>query len=397
MTDTTPHKETWRGALSVVLVYAFLAGLWILLSDRAMTLLFRDPETLVFVSIGKGWFFVAVTSLLLYVLVRRLQEQLIAAHLRETEAERERQRIPAMLAAVAENTEDAIFVKDLDGRYLVFNNAAARFVGKRAEDVLGQDDHELFPKAQAEMLMTISQRVIETGKVETNEEMLDTVAGPKIFLATKGPLRTADDKVFGVFGISRDITGRKLAEDQLLQSERRFAATFEQAAVGIAHVAPDGRWLRVNSRLCAIVGYTAEELLARRFQDITHPDDLDKDLGQIGRMLAREIDTYRIEKRYIRKDGSLVWVNLTVALVCTADGQPDYFISVVEDISTRKAAEVELRQRNAELERFNRAATERELRMVELKGEINAQAHELGRPAPYDLSFAEEPGRKEPS
>lgn len=124
----------------------------------------------------------------------------------------------------------------------------------------------------------------------------------------------------------------------------RFEATFEQAAVGIAQVAPDGRWLRVNRKLCAIVGYTPDELMAKTFQDITHPDDLNADLDQVQRMLARDIDTYSMEKRYVRKDGSLVWINLTVSLVWKADGAPDYFISVVEDIQARKQAEEATRQ-----------------------------------------------------
>lgn len=136
-----------------------------------------------------------------------------------------------------------------------------------------------------------------------------------------------------------------------LDNERRFRATFEQAAVGIAHVAPDGRWLRINRRLCEVVGYTREELLARTLQDITHPDDLDADLGYVRQMLARQIETYSTQKRYLRKDGSIVWISLTVALVWTDDGGPDYFMSVVEDISARKAAEEALHESE---ERFRR-------------------------------------------
>lgn len=130
-----------------------------------------------------------------------------------------------------------------------------------------------------------------------------------------------------------------------LQSlEERFRATFEQAAVGIAHVAPDGQWLRVNQRLCDIVGYTRDELLQLRFQDITHPDDLDSDLTQVERMLRGDIDTYQIEKRYVRCDGRRVWAQLTVSLVRDPAGQPVYFISVVEDIGARKAAEQALHE-----------------------------------------------------
>lgn len=135
----------------------------------------------------------------------------------------------------------------------------------------------------------------------------------------------------------------------LRASEERFEGTFEQAAVGIALAAPDGRWLRVNNKLCNIVGYTQEELLARTFQGITHPDDLDADLDQVGRMLAREIDTYSREKRYNHKDGGIVWVKLTVSLVCKPDATPDYSISVVEDVSARKTAEQALTEAQAAL------------------------------------------------
>jgi PAS domain S-box-containing protein len=132
-------------------------------------------------------------------------------------------------------------------------------------------------------------------------------------------------------------------------SEARFRAIFENAAVGIARVAPDGRWMEVNQRLCDIVGHDREELMTKTFGDITHPDDLEQDLGALRRMLAGEVETYFREKRYYRKDGSVVWVNLTVSLVRKADGAPDYFVSLIEDISARKRAEEKLREREERL------------------------------------------------
>jgi PAS domain S-box-containing protein len=185
-----------------------------------------------------------------------------------------------------------------------------------------------------------------------------------------------------------------LAEGALRASEERFRATFEQAAVGVAHVSPEGRWLRVNQKLCDIVGYSREDLLSKTFHDITHPDDLGADLENVRQMLTGEIKTYSIEKRYIRKDGSTVWINLTVALIRGDAGQPDYFISVVEDISERKRVNAELQQKLAELQQWHEAMLNREARVIELKREANALARELGRPAPYDLSFADHPGGK---
>ena len=148
---------------------------------------------------------------------------------------------------------------------------------------------------------------------------------------------------------------RESTEAELRASEERFRATFEQAAVGVAHVSPDGGWIRMNDRLCEIVGHPREALLGKTFQDITHPDDLDADLLQAGQLLVGEIETYSIEKRYVRKDGSVVWTNLTGSLVRDARGEPSYFIAVVEDISTRKRAEEAVREiRKAERSRMAR-------------------------------------------
>jgi two-component system, cell cycle sensor histidine kinase and response regulator CckA len=147
-----------------------------------------------------------------------------------------------------------------------------------------------------------------------------------------------------------DISPNGLHQDQALScealhdSQEGFRATFEQAAVGLAHVGLDGRWLRVNQKLCDIVGYSRDELLQRTFQDITHPDHVATDVKGVRRVLGNELQSYSTEKRYLRKDGSVVWINLTTSLVRTRSGEPSYFITVVEDIDTRKRAEEALRE-----------------------------------------------------
>ena len=155
------------------------------------------------------------------------------------------------------------------------------------------------------------------------------------------PVHDEDGLLTNFVGVQNDITERRRIEEVLRESEERFRATFEHAAVGAAHVGIDGRWLRVNRRLSEIVGYEREELLERTFQDITHPDDLEEDLQQMRLMLEGELQTYTMEKRYLRKGGPEVWVNLTVSLVRDASGEPAYFIAVVEDISERKKTEQE--------------------------------------------------------
>ncbi len=154
---------------------------------------------------------------------------------------------------------------------------------------------------------------------------------------------SASGELLSIEGLLTDITAHKRAEAAVRESEARFRAIFAQAAVGVAQVAPDGRWLDVNQRLCEIVGYAREELLGGTFQAITHPDDLEADLEFVRQMLANEIRSYAMEKRYRRKDGSLVWIHLTVSLVRGPLAVPLYFISVVQDISARKRAEEKYR------------------------------------------------------
>jgi PAS domain S-box-containing protein len=127
-------------------------------------------------------------------------------------------------------------------------------------------------------------------------------------------------------------------------SEARFRAGFDHAGVGIAHIAPDGTWLRVNETLHRILGYPADELLTKSLQDLTYPDDLAADLARMQLMREGKIDSYDAEKRYLRPDGTVIWARKTVGCVPKDDGSINYFVSVIEDISARKQAEKELRE-----------------------------------------------------
>ncbi|MEJ2621695.1 MAG: EAL domain-containing protein, partial [Candidatus Thiodiazotropha sp.] len=141
-----------------------------------------------------------------------------------------------------------------------------------------------------------------------------------------------------------DITDRKQAEDSLKDSEIRFRAIFDQAAVGIARVGTDGQWLDVNQKLCDIVGYPEDQLLTKKFQDITYPEDLVEDLTLFQRTLAGTSNAYAMDKRFLCRTGELVWVHHTISLVRADDNAPLYFIAVIEDIDKRKNAEEKLRE-----------------------------------------------------
>jgi len=145
-------------------------------------------------------------------------------------------------------------------------------------------------------------------------------------------------------GIMLDITARKRAQDALYESEERFRKAFQYSAIGMALVSLEGRWLKVNSAFCSIVGYSEDELLTKSFQDISHPDDLTRDLNNRKQLLAGEIKAYKMEKRYFHKEEKIVWVLLAVALARDNAGEPLYFITQMEDITENKLAEEALRK-----------------------------------------------------
>ena len=262
-------------------------------------------------------------------------------------------RYQAQLESVFQAIGDGIVVTDMEGAFLMVNEAEARINGFPSAAAMKHDlafyrrlyelsypngkllPFEEWPINRVLKGESITNLELRARRRDTGQEWLLSLSGE--------PVRDEQgQQVLAVVG-TRDITEQKRAEDSLRASESRFKATFENAAVGIARVAPDGHFLEVNQRLCDIVSYTREELLTKTFGDITHPDDLGADWEQARQLLAGNIDTHSMEKRYFRKDGSIVWIDLTRSLVRKSDGSPDYLIAVSEDISARKQAEGKLR------------------------------------------------------
>lgn len=214
------------------------------------------------------------------------------------------------------------------------HNAAERtsvFVARDLDgNVLSPEQYPFSRIMRGEVLTGANIAEVETHRLD----------GSPITISVSGaPLYDEQGALRGSVCVSRDVTQRIQLEKTLREREAMFRNTFEQAAVGMAHTGMDGHWLRVNERMCAITGYSREELLARRFQDITHPDDVEANLARARDLLAGKSQTYTMEKRYIRKNGTQIWVNLTVALARTPPGAERYFITVVEDISARKLLE----------------------------------------------------------
>ncbi|MDD5387898.1 MAG: PAS domain S-box protein [Gallionellaceae bacterium] len=229
-----------------------------------------------------------------------------------------------------------------DGKFLDVNASFLRLFEYDREEVIGHRSTELNMLTAAERSRLIETQLV-SGGLRNTELLAHAKTGKPVNLMFSSQPMVLDGEPCHIT-VMVDITERKQAEAMARESAQLFSATFDQAAVGIARVALDGGWLEVNQKVCDIVGYTREELLSLTFQDITHPDDLSADLDYLRQMLVGTLQTYSMEKRYLRKSGEIIWINLTVSLVRNSDGSPKYFISVIEDIDRRKQAEEQLRK-----------------------------------------------------
>jgi PAS domain S-box-containing protein len=206
-------------------------------------------------------------------------------------------------------------------------------------EVIGRSFYEISPD-MPQRWCAIHARALAGEELAQEEELVLRPDGGAVWVRwSMKPWRTVDGRIGGALLFSELITEQVEARHALAESEARFRATFENAAVGIAHVALDGRWLRVNEALCRILGYPVDELIKKSFQDVTHPDDLAAEVAQVELMHQGKIDSYGVDKRYLRKDGGIVWGRKTVGSVHKSDGSIDYCVSVIEDISARKHAE----------------------------------------------------------
>ena len=326
--------------LGIVLVYAAFASLWILLSDKVVAWLFDDPATIILASTLKGGLFVGVTALLLYRLLRQRRQLAQAAAMHHAQAERLEAR--NLLAAVVDGSGDAIFAKDLDGRYILFNQTASRFVGKTVEEVIGRDDYALFPAEQAAGLLAVSRRAMSENRRISLEEVLSTADGERVFYATKGPLRDANGKIIGSFGISRDITERKRIEAALKDSEERYRMAFRTSpdAININRCS-DGCYLDVNDGFERITGWQRAEVVGRSSLEIGIWHD-PGDRLRLLEILARDGYCENLEAVFVVKDGELRTA-LISAHVVPLNGE-SCILSIARDITDKMRAESALRE-----------------------------------------------------
>jgi PAS domain S-box-containing protein len=256
------------------------------------------------------------------------------------------ERSEALQRGIFEEASDALLLVAPAGSIVRANAEAERVFGYTREELRGLIVEELMPQgsrcrhmahrqaffaAPLRRAMGSSGMLLRGRRADGSEFPVDVMLSP--LHSDGGDL---------VIASVRDVTERRRNEEALRASEKRFRSTLEHAPIGMSIVSPEGRWLDVNSAMCELVGYTKPELQNLTTQEITHPDDVEKDLAYAKQLLNGEIRSYQLEKRYIRKDGSTVTVLLTRSLLRDDNGKPVHFIAQIEDISARTRAQEQL-------------------------------------------------------
>lgn len=246
-----------------------------------------------------------------------------------------------LFLALVNQAPDGMLLIDAETRQFVqFNPAAHHQLGYTEAEFAGMgiDDVEAV-QSVAEQIALVDAITREGSAIFDTQHRHKDGAIRDVRVSARAVVQNG--KPF-IASIHKDITDLRQAERARLLSEQDFQATFEQAAVGMAQVALDGRFLRVNSRLSTMLGYSSDALRQLRFQTLTHADDLDKNLELIARLIAGDINHYQLEKRYCRRNGTFIWTLVTMSLVRTDAGAPAYFVAVIEDISERRLADEQL-------------------------------------------------------
>lgn len=270
-----------------------------------------------------------------------------------------------LMETVLDSIDVGIVACDKDGKLTLFNRATKEWHGlpprpipqEQLSDYYGLYSVDGSRPLKPEEIPLL--KVLYSGNLENEEIMIKPNTGNNIKVSINGS-RFYDEKgeVAGAVIAMHNITERKKAEVKLRISEETFRGSFEHAAIGMAVLNPEGKWVQVNNRVCEIVGYTPKELLNLTFQDITHPDDLYLDIKLLEELVAGEREYYHMDKRYYHKDGHIVYINLAVSIVRNEDGQPLFFVSQITDITRQKIAEEKLTRTLGELEGLLESSTQ---------------------------------------
>ena len=244
---------------------------------------------------------------------------------------------------LAEVTNDASWDWDLSTNELWWNEGFERLFGFRRDEIEKTIDswyNRVNPEDRERVIPGIHRLIAEGGTDWSDEYRFLCKSGRYAYVLDRGHvIRNSAGKAVRMVGGMRDLTERREAEAALEASEERFRATFEQAPIGIAEISPEGAFERVNPRLCEMFGYSADELLTRNAHSLTHREDVLATSSLVAEVLAGERTTFEIDKRYIRKDDSVLWAHAISTILRDAAGRPRTFIAVIEDVTARKLAD----------------------------------------------------------
>ena len=238
---------------------------------------------------------------------------------------------------LVDNLPSAINMKDLEGRYRFVNRQFEKWFGVVASDILGKTAHEVFSREYADLYSDQDQVVLATERAVENLTSTPLSDGElHLIRIIKFPVFGAARQKIGVGSINIDVTDQMRAED-------RFHRYFDLPLIGSAIYTVEKKWIQVNDKLCALLGYSRDELMQLSWADLTHPDDLGENLRLFNEAISGARDTYTLDKRFIRKNGESIYCSVSVQCVRDQQGNPDYFLALVQDLSDRKQAEEALR------------------------------------------------------
>ncbi|SFT46730.1 PAS domain S-box-containing protein [Lishizhenia tianjinensis] len=263
----------------------------------------------------------------------------------------------------------AMFNKNIE--YLAASEKWISDYNIKDNHIIGKSHYEVFPEI-GEQWKRDHQEALRGKHLKSEGELFLRADGTEQWVKWElKPWYYKDREIGGITMYSQDITVAKKAEEQLRISEETFRNNFENAAIGMAIVSPEGAFTKVNNSLCEMLGYERSVLLNLTFQEITHPDDLDKDLTLLKEVVNNQRDSYQMEKRYFHKNGEMIYIVLSVSVVRKADKTPLYFISQITDITPRVKAQISLRSTLSKLESIVNGSTQVSIIGTDADGKIN--------------------------
>ncbi len=280
------------------------------------------------------------------------------------------------LSQAVEQSPASVVITDLKGTIEYVNPKFCAVTGYTFEEAIGQNPRILKSEYTPSQVYRELWQTIKAGN-EWRGEFRNKKKNGELYweAATISPLKSADGSIAYYLAVKEDITERKKMEESIREKEARFRGYFEHSQVGMAVTSPTKGWIEANGQLQKMFGYSLDELRKMTWAEITHPADLEADAKQFERMLAGEIDNYTLDKRFIRKDGEIVYTNLTVACIRAATGDVLHVLASFQDITERQKMDNDLHERIKELD----AAQSAMLNMMEDLDEEKAKAEEATR------------------